>query len=257
MGSERGQARPFVETAGGDRAIERELRVNERIRAREVRLIDENGAQVGVVPVREALRLARERELDLIEVSPTAQPPVCRIMDYGKHRYEVSRRDRVARKKHRPTEVRLLRLKPQIGEHDLQIKLRKLRELLLEGNKVRLNLRFRGREMSHPELGTKLFGRITQELADIAQPEGSARFEGRMMNLLLGARPGVRPPAKAAAPAKKAAPAPVERVEQPVAAVPAPAAQPVAAASVESDAKQEQVARPAQAEDAEDSGEAG
>jgi translation initiation factor IF-3 len=186
-------------SAGGDRQIERKVRINERIRAREVRLIDENGAQLGILPFAEALQTARDRGLDLIEVAPNAQPPVCRIMDFGKHQYQLAKRDREAKKKHKATEVRLLRMKPQIGEHDLQIKVRKLRELLQEGNKVRINLRFRGRERAHPEMGTKLFDRIVSDLSDIAQTEGPARFEGRMMNLMIAPKPGARAAAAAKA----------------------------------------------------------
>jgi translation initiation factor IF-3 len=211
--------------------------VNERIRAREVRLIDENGVQLGVLPIREALRVAQERSLDLIEVAPNAQPPVCRIMDYGKHKYQQAKRGREARKKQKGTEVRLLRMKPQIGIHDLQIKLRKLRELLSEGNKVRISVRFRGREMSRPQLGTELMERIAQELADVAQVEGSPRREGRMMNMLVAPKPGVR-----AAPQKKAK-ATADGKEQ-VKQEPTEKPQPVEE-------------RPRQVEDTEDSGEAG
>jgi translation initiation factor IF-3 len=167
--------------------------VNERIRAREVRLIDENGAQLGVVPTREALRIARERGLDLIEVAPNAQPSVCRIMDYGKHKYQHAKRQREARRRQKATEVRLLRMKAQIGAHDLEIKLRKVRELLSEGNKVRVAVRFRGREMTRPQLGTDLLERVVQELSDIAQSEGRPRLEGRMMTMMLGPKPGVKP----------------------------------------------------------------
>jgi translation initiation factor IF-3 len=224
------RARRFLRCSGGDREIERDFRVNERIRAREVRVIDENGAQLGIMPVREALRIAREHELDLIEVAPNAVPPVCRIMDYGKHRYQQAKRERETRKRQKSTEVRLLRMKPQIGTHDLEIKLRKLRELLGEGSKVRISVRFRGREVSRPELGTRLFDRIMQSLSDMAQPEGSPRLDGRMMSLLITPKPEVR-----AAPKKSRAPADVkEQVQE---------------KSVEE--------RPSQAEDAEDSGEAG
>ncbi len=152
--------------------------MNERIRAREVRLIDENGAQLGIMATREALRVARERELDLIEVAPNAQPPVCRIMDYGKHKYQQAKREREAHKRSKPTEVRLLRLKPQIGPHDLEIKLRKLRELLGDGNKVRINLRFRGREVSHPELGSRLLNQVAEHLADVALTRDAPSVRG-------------------------------------------------------------------------------
>jgi translation initiation factor IF-3 len=227
----------FLSRSGGDRKIDREVRVNERIRAREVRLIDEEGKQLGVISTREALEMARERDFDLVEVSPTAQPPVCRIADYGKHKYQQAKREREARKKHKGTEVRLLRMRPQIGDHDLQIKLRKLRELLGEGNKVRISLRFRGREMSRPEMGTKVLNRMAQELADVAQAEAPPRREGRMMNMMLAPKPGVRKAAAAPAKAKPQTPD-VKHVEKQV--------------------KQEQVAeqRP-QNEDPEDSGEAG
>lgn len=227
----------FLSRSGGDREIDREVRVNERIRVREVRLIDEENNQLGVVPTREALEMARERDLDLVEVAPTAQPPVCRITDYGKHKYQQAKREREARKKHKGTEVRLLRMRPQIGEHDLQIKLRKLRELLGEGNKVRISLRFRGREMSRPEMGTKVLNRMAEELADVAQAEAPPRREGRMMNMMLAPKPGVRKAAAASAKAKPQTPE-VKHVEKQV--------------------KQEQVAeqRP-QNEDPEDSGEAG
>jgi len=227
----------FLSRSGGERKIDREVRVNERIRAREVRLIDEEGKQLGVISTREALEMARERDFDLVEVSPTAQPPVCRIADYGKHKYQQAKREREARKKHKGTEVRLLRMRPQIGDHDLQIKLRKLRELLGEGNKVRISLRFRGREMSRPEMGTKVLNRMAQELADVAQAEAPPRREGRMMNMMLAPKPGVRKAAAAPAKAKPQTPD-VKHVEKQV--------------------KQEQVAeqRP-QNEDPEDSGEAG
>jgi len=176
------------------RKIEREVRLNERIRAREVRLIDENGAQLGVMPTQQALQIARDRNYDLIEVAPNAQPPVCRIMDYGKHKYEQAKRERETRRKSKTSEVRLLRMKPQIGQHDLDIKIRKLRQLLDHGDKVRISLRFRGREMSRPELGRQLLDRIAGSLEDVAQVEGTVRREGRMMNMMLSPKPGARKP---------------------------------------------------------------
>lgn len=174
--------------------------MNERIRAREVRLIDETGAQLGVVPVRDALQIARERELDLIEVAPNADPPVCRIMDYGKHKYQQAKREREARKRQKSTELRVIRMKCQIGDHDLQIKVRKLVELLAEGNKVRVAVRFRGREMSRPEMGTRLLNRISEQLVDVAVAEASPRREGRMMSVLLAPKPGAKPAAPQARP---------------------------------------------------------
>jgi translation initiation factor IF-3 len=242
--------------------------VNERIRAREVRLIDENGQQLGVLPVREALRIARERELDLIEVAPNAQPPVCRIMDYGKHKYQQAKREREAHKRSKPTEVRTLVFRnPRIDPHDLAVKLRKLREMLTEGNKVRVNLRFRGRELTHPELGYQLLGRLADELADVAMVELAARLEGRMMSMLISPKPGARPAAPK--PVRAAAPAPPPRPEEArepaapaaPAAPPAPAVQaapqPAPQVRAQEDARKSQVPQPPEVEDTEDSGEAG
>jgi translation initiation factor IF-3 len=251
-------------SGGGDRNIEREVRVNERIRAREVRVIDENGAQLGIMPSQQALQLARQRELDLIEVAPNAQPPVVRIMDYGKHRYEQQKREREAHKKSRASEVRLLRLKPQIDKHDLEVKVRKLREMLLEGDKVRFQLRFRGREMARPQLGQELLQRIAEQVNDIASVEGAPRLEGRMMNMVLAPRPGVRAP-------KKERPAPPKPEKERGAAKPAaqeaapaaPAAEtpsaPAAPEPAPPEPPKEERKRDewSQAENAEDGGEAG
>ncbi len=219
--------------------IEREVRVNERIRAREVRLIDENGMQLGIVPVPEALRVARERNLDLIEVAPGAQPPVCRIMDYGKHKYELAKKDREGRRKSKVGEVRLLRMKPQISPHDLGIKIRKLKELLGEGNKVRVSLRFRGREMSRPQMGTDLMNTIAKNLTDVATVEGSVRQENRIMTMMLAPKPAAKPPKE---------PKPKEPKEEKEKVAP----------HAQEQVHAEPVAEPRrQSEDAEDSGEAG
>ncbi len=231
----------FVGQAEVTGKIEREVRVNERIRAREVRLIDENGGQLGVMSAQEALRIAREREYDLIEVAPNAQPPVCRIMDYGKHKYAQAKRERETRRRSRASEVRLLRMKPQISRHDLEVKMRKLRELLGEGSKVRISLRFRGREMSRPELGTELFDRIAQELSDVAHVEGAPRREGRLMSMMLTPKPAAR--------------APKEKAEK---AAPDAKGQDAKRQDAKEQVQQEQVAeRPVEVQDSEDSGEAG
>ena len=236
--------------------IEREVRVNERIRAREVRLIDENGAQLGVMSAQEALRIAHEREFDLVEVAPNAQPPVCRITDYGKHKYAQAKRERETRRKSRPSEVRLLRMKPQISKHDLDVKVRKLRELLAEGSKVRVSLRFRGREMSRPELGTVLFNRIAQELSDVALVEGAPRREGRMMSMMLTAKPGARAPKEKKEKREKAEAA--KGAEKKAETADKAETAEKASSDVKEQVEEEQVAeRPLQNEDAEDSGEAG
>jgi translation initiation factor IF-3 len=157
-------------------------------------------------------------------------------MDYGKHKYELAKRERETRKKSKSSEVRLLRMKPQISTHDLDVKVRKLRELLGEGNKVRISLRFRGREMSRPDMGVKLLDRIAQALSDVALVEGAPRREGRMMNMMLAAKPGVKPP-KAKKKAEKATPHAKDEGEKQV--------------------QEDQVAEPIKVQDPEDSGEAG
>ena len=221
--------------------------MNERIRAREVRLIDENGAQLGIVPTLQALQMARQREMDLIEVAPTAQPPVCRIMDFGKHKYQMQKKESEARKKSHASEMRLIRLKPQIDKHDLGIKVRKLREMLGEGDKVRIQLRFRGREMSRPQLGAELLNSIAEQVGDIATVEGQARLEGRMMNMLLSPKPSTR----AAAPKREEA-----EKKEPVAQAPATAAPSAPAPPPKPEpVKEELYAK--QTEDTEDGGEAG
>ncbi len=251
--------------SGGDRKIEREVRVNERIRAREVRLIDENGAQLGVVPTQQALQMARQRDLDLIEVAPNAQPPVCRIMDFGKHKYQMQKREREAHKKSHTSEVRLIRLKPQIDQHDLGIKVKKLREMLAEGDKVRIQLRFRGREMSRPHLGQELLNSIAERVSDMATVEGFPRLEGRMMNMLLAPKPAAR-----AAAQKKEKPAEQAPAQKPAEAAPAAAAAPPQTPAQPAPPAAAEPAKPeptreertdygigSQAEDTEDGGEAG
>ena len=167
------------------RAIERSLRVNTHIRVREVRLIDENGVQVGVVPIQEALGRARERELDLIEVAPTAVPPVCRIMDYGKYKYELSKREREGRKKSRSAEVKTVRLPPYCDEHDFQFKLKNTQKFLKDGDKVKFAVIFRSRQITHPEFGARLLERMAQEVGDLATVERSPTMEGRIMTMIL------------------------------------------------------------------------
>lgn len=164
---------------------DKQYRINERIRVPEVRLIDENGIQVGVVPTRQALANAHERGLDLIEVAPTAKPPVCRIMDYGKYRYQQEKRDREARKKHKQSELRSVRFRPMIGDHDFDTKLKLVKRLLAEGDKVRANLIFRARELPHPELGRKVMQKLAEGVADLAQVERPPSLEGRMMSMIL------------------------------------------------------------------------
>jgi translation initiation factor IF-3 len=159
--------------------------VNERIRIREVRLIDEEGTQVGIVPTREALDMARERGLDLVEVAPNAIPPVCRLMDYGKFRYEQSRKERESRRNQHVVELKEVRIRPKIDDHDLETKGRQAAKFLDGGDKVKMTVTFRGREMAHPDIGKGLL----DQLADMLRPHGSIeqtpRLEGRAMTMML------------------------------------------------------------------------
>ncbi|MGC8826742.1 MAG: translation initiation factor IF-3 [Anaerolineae bacterium] len=159
-------------------------RVNEAIRAPQVRVIDETGKQIGVMTPAEALRLAEERGLDLVEVSPNADPPVCRLMDYGKFAYERAKREREARKAQKTIEVKEVRLRPKIGEHDLAFKLRDMRRFLASGNKVKVRILFRGREAAHPEVGKELLDRLAAEMADVASVEQEPQVEGRTLVML-------------------------------------------------------------------------
>lgn len=157
------------------------VRVNERVRASEVRLVDEKGNQVGVVPIAQALKLASEATLDLVEVAPLASPPVCRIMDFAKYRYEKARQDRENRQHQRATTLKELRFRPQIDDHDYQTKLRSLVKFLEKGNKVKVTLVFRGREMAHQEFGHRLLERLRVDIEKVAQVERPPLQEGRFV----------------------------------------------------------------------------
>lgn len=159
-----------------------------------MRVIDDNGAQVGLLSIKEALALAQSKELDLIEVAPNATPPVCRIMDYGKYKYAQSKHERDKRRKQKTAEVKLLRLRPNIHEHDVATKLRQLREFLEDGNKVRLNMVFRSRELSHPDIGRQVLTKLAEQAADVAVVESAPRTEGRMMSMMLAPKSAASPP---------------------------------------------------------------
>ncbi len=180
------------------KAIAKDFRMNERIRVKEVRLIDENGVQLGIVPTGEALALAQERNLDLIEVAPSAVPPVCRIMDYGKYKYEQAKKERESRKKSKVTEIKGIQLRPYCDEHDYQFKVKNTIKFLKEGNKVKFTVIFRSRQITHPEFARDLLNRIVAEVGDQANVERPPTMEGRTMTMILSPKP-----AKAAAKAKK------------------------------------------------------
>jgi translation initiation factor IF-3 len=164
---------------------EKELRINESIRVREVRLVDEAGNQKGIVPTIEALRMAREAGLDLVEVAPQAQPPVCKLIDYGKYKFELEKKTRESRKHQKQVRIKEIRMQPKIDDHDLEFKTRHIREFLDEGNKVKVTIRFRGRELAHTELGKVVLDGILERLGDDFVLERAAQMEGRTMSLLL------------------------------------------------------------------------
>ena len=163
----------------------REYRINEAIRAPEVRLVDSNGAQLGVMSREQALALARERDVDLVEVAPGATPPVCRLIDFGKLKYEEAKRARDAQRKQKSSDVRPIRLRPLIDDHDLGIKMKTARKFLEAGNKVRMNVLFRRRELARPEIGRKVLAKVAEGLVDVATVERLPRLEGRFMTMQL------------------------------------------------------------------------
>ncbi|HET7088144.1 MAG TPA: translation initiation factor IF-3 [Anaerolineae bacterium] len=173
----------------GSTISSRELRINESIRAREVRVIAHDGQNLGVVPIQEALRLARERQLDLVEVSPQADPPVCRILDYGKYLYEQQKKEREAKKAQKIIEVKEIRLRPKTDPHHRGFKVRDARKWLEQGMKVKVRIRFRGREITHPEVALQDLEEIAQELSDVAHVEAQPNMEERTMLMVLAPQP--------------------------------------------------------------------
>ena len=152
---------------------------------REVRVVTQDGEQLGIMPIQEALDTARQRELDLVEVAPDAQPPVCRIMDFGKYKYTQSRRLKEARKKQTTIQVKEVKMGPKTEKHDFEFKLKHVRRFLEEGHKAKVTVRFKGREMAHTDLGWKMLNRMTEIMHDIAVIENHPRMEGRMLHIML------------------------------------------------------------------------
>ena len=163
-------------------------RINEEIRAREIHLIDKDGANRGNVTVAEALQLAQEAGLDLVEISPNATPPVCKLLDFGKYKYQEQKKAAEARKKQKVVEVKEIKFRPMIDDHDYDVKMRSMKRFFEEGDKVKVTLRFRGREMAHQELGVKLLDRVKDDTSKLAKVESDARFEGRQMIMILAPR---------------------------------------------------------------------
>ena len=162
-----------------------ELMINEQIRDREIRLIGEDGEQLGIMSARDAMKLAREANLDLVKIAPTAKPPVCKIIDYGKYRYEQVRREKEARKKQKTIEVKEIRLSPNIDTNDLNTKVNQARKFVSGGNKVKVAVRFRGRELAHTAVGKTILEDFAQKLSDIAVIDKPAKLEGKSMVMFL------------------------------------------------------------------------
>ncbi len=182
-----------IQSRGGGYPINKDAKtvepqVNEDIRAREVRLIDENGVQLGIKLFREALRIAQDRGLDLVNVAPTAKPVVCRIMDYGKFKYEQSKKDREARKKQHVINVKELTFSPNIDDHDLETKARAATQFLKDGDRVKVTVRFRGREVSHAERGRQVLTAFYKLVQDLSTIDREPRLEGRNMSMFLNAK---------------------------------------------------------------------
>lgn len=208
---------------------EQTFRVNGQIRARSIRVVDDEGGQVGILDLPKAIEMARERGLDLVEVSPNATPPVCRIMDFGKFKYEQKKKTQEARKKQVVTTIKEIKVRPQTDKHDLEVKIRAVRRFLEEGDKVKFNVFFRGREYAHPELGEKVLRAILEAVKEQAKLEVPPQMDGRRMIMVIAPEPTAKPkpkPAPAAAPAvraageaaaakKKAAPAAAEGAKAP------------------------------------------
>lgn len=159
--------------------------INEQIRDREVRLIGVNGEQLGIMPSREAMKLAEEAELDLVKIAPTAKPPVCKIIDYGKYRYELARKEKEAKKKQKVVEIKEIRMSPNIESNDLNTKMNAAKKFLEKGNKVKVTLRFRGREMAHMQSSRHILDDFAKSLADAAVIEKAPKIEGRSISMVL------------------------------------------------------------------------
>ena len=163
-------------------------RVNEDIRLREVQLIDQNGTNVGVIDTPTAIKMAQEAGLDLVEISPNTSPPVCKILDYGKYKFQAQKKAAEARKKQKVVEIKEIKLRPMIDDHDYDVKMRAMKRFFEEGDKVKVTLRYRGREMAHQELGTQLLERVKTDVAALAKVEQDAKFEGRQVVMVLAPR---------------------------------------------------------------------
>ncbi len=161
------------------------MRINEEIRIREVRVTSATGEQLGIMATQDALAMAEEQHLDLVEVAPKAKPPVCRIMDFGKYRYEQQKREKEAKKKQKVITIKEVKLRPNIEQHDFDVKLKNALRFVQEGNKVKVTIMFRGRELSHPELGREILSRVAEQLGSMVTIERNAKLEGKNMTMIV------------------------------------------------------------------------
>ena len=166
------------------------MRINREIRALKVRVIDENGEQLGIMTLAEALLKADQAGLDLVEIAPSAEPPVCKIIDFGKYRYQLTKKEKEQKKSQHQVKVKEIKMKPNTDEHDLVVKINHAKEFIAKGNKVRVTCVFRGREMQHPEFGQRLVNRFCDDLSEVAAPESPAKMLGRNMSVVLA--PGAK-----------------------------------------------------------------
>jgi translation initiation factor IF-3 len=190
-----------------ERSIATELRINDRIRVPRVRVVGADGTQVGILPTRDAQKLAEEQDLDLVEVAPQADPPVCRIMDYGKYKYEQAVKQREARKKQSHVVVKEMKMRPKIDRHDYETKKGHIVRFLKDGAKVKVTIMFRGREMVHPEIGQRLLLQLASDVDELAKIEAHPKLDGRNMTMVLG-------PHREVAPQKKPQQAPPARARR-------------------------------------------
>ncbi|MFA5255727.1 MAG: translation initiation factor IF-3 [Candidatus Omnitrophota bacterium] len=168
--------------------FKKEIRINHRIRAREIRVIGEHGDQLGVMSVQDGIKNAEESGLDLVEIAPTANPPVCRIMDHSRFKYEQEKKEKEARKKQKVVHIKEIRLGPKIGEHDYQFKVNHLIEFLKKGDKVKVTMIFRGREMAHIDLGRKILEKLSSDISGVGEIEENPKLEGRFINMIIRAK---------------------------------------------------------------------
>ena len=218
-----GRSRPGRKDTGGHISVE--PRINERIRVPEVRLVGPNGEQVGIVALNDALRLAQEADLDLVEVAPTARPPVCRLMDYGKFKYESALKARESRKNQAHTVIKEIKLRPKIDPHDYGTKKGHVERFLRQGDKVKVTIMFRGREQSRPELGFRLLQRLAGDVEELGFVEAQPKQDGRNMIMVIGPHRRKREAKAERASARQAGPAPAQRARRPAEAAEEPATQ--------------------------------